>query len=192
MLSPDGRSYSYDTRANGFGRGEGAACVLVKRLADAVRDGDSIRAIIRNTAASHSGKTNGITMPSQAAQVQLLTRLHQEVGLDPKDTGYVEVSNSSAILVSMESDYKLVGTRNWNSGRVSTWIELSRGLLLNDVQGSNRCWIDCHRLRGIQIPSRSYLYWSTQVELWVSFRCKLRCHTPAHSLVATRREQVES
>ncbi|KAM0716204.1 hypothetical protein Q7P37_007649 [Cladosporium fusiforme] len=90
MLSPDGRSYSYDTRANGFGRGEGAACLLVKRLADAVKDGDSIRAIIRNTAASHSGRTNGITMPSQSAQVQLLTRLHQEVGLDPRDTGYVE------------------------------------------------------------------------------------------------------
>lgn len=101
MLSPDGKSYSYDTRANGFGRGEGAACLIVKRLADAVRDGDSIRAVVRNTAASHSGRTNGITMPSQSAQVQLLTRLHQEVGLDPRDTGYVEVSRSIMALIAV-------------------------------------------------------------------------------------------
>ncbi|KAL0938515.1 polyketide synthase [Colletotrichum truncatum] len=91
VLSSEGKCFSYDHRASGFGRGEGSACLVVKPLAAALADGDAIRAIIRNTAASHSGRiTGGITMPSQEAQEELARRVHREVGLDPKDTGFVE------------------------------------------------------------------------------------------------------
>jgi acyl transferase domain-containing protein len=89
-LSPDGKCYSYDIRGNGFGRGEGGACLILKRLDDAVAAGDAVHAVIRNTIGNHSGRTRGITMPSQPAQEDILLRVHTEVGLKPSDTPFVE------------------------------------------------------------------------------------------------------
>ncbi|PLB49064.1 polyketide synthase-like protein [Aspergillus steynii IBT 23096] len=89
-LSPDGRSYSYDHKAAGFGRGEGAACLLVKRLDDAISNGDPIHAVIRSSACNHSGRSEGITMPSRSAQERLLREVHAAVGLDPSETPVVE------------------------------------------------------------------------------------------------------
>ena len=90
-MSPEGKSFSYDAKASGFGRGEGGACLLIKRLDDAVRCGDPVHAIIRNTACNHSGRSEGITMPSRALQERLLQRVHKEAGLDPAETPVVEV-----------------------------------------------------------------------------------------------------
>ncbi|KAK1981742.1 thiolase-like protein [Colletotrichum cereale] len=66
-LSDHERSYSHDEKATGFGRGEGAACLLVKRLDDAIRDGDPIHALIRNSACNHGGRSEGTTMPNGLA-----------------------------------------------------------------------------------------------------------------------------
>jgi acyl transferase domain-containing protein len=59
FLSPDGKCYTFDSRANGYGRGEGVGVVILKRLKDAVRDNDSIRAVIRGTRSNQDGKTAG-------------------------------------------------------------------------------------------------------------------------------------
>lgn len=90
-LSPEGKSFSYDVKASGFGRGEGGACLLLKRLDDAIKSGDPIHAVILNTACNHGGRSDGITMPRRSAQESLLRRAHLEVGLDPADTPVVEV-----------------------------------------------------------------------------------------------------
>jgi acyl transferase domain-containing protein len=90
-LSLAGKCFSYDSKASGFGRGEGAGCIILKRLSDALADGDPIRAVIRNTAAGHSGKTDGISLPSRTAQADLLWKVHADVGLLPDDTVLVEV-----------------------------------------------------------------------------------------------------
>ncbi len=90
-LSVHGRSYSYDSKTSGFGRGEGAACMLIKPLADAIRDGDPVHAVIRNSACNHGGRSEGITMPNGVAHRELLQTVHQAVGLDPSDTPVVEV-----------------------------------------------------------------------------------------------------
>ncbi|KAK7917408.1 hypothetical protein PG985_011016 [Apiospora marii] len=89
-LSAEGRSFAYDVKAAGYGKGEGGGCVVVKPLRDALADGDPIRAVLRNAVCSHSGRTPGITMPSQAAQMALLRRVHTGVGLDPTDTTLAE------------------------------------------------------------------------------------------------------
>jgi len=69
FLSPDSRCFSFDDRANGYGRGEGFGVIVVKLLASALRDGDSIRAVIRSTASNQDGRTaTGITQPSSSAQ----------------------------------------------------------------------------------------------------------------------------
>ncbi|KAF2136192.1 uncharacterized protein K452DRAFT_302958 [Aplosporella prunicola CBS 121167] len=89
-LSAHGRSYSYDEKASGFGRGEGAACLLIKRVDDAIRDGDPIHAVIRSSACNHGGRSEGITMPNGIAHRKLLLAVHEAVGLSPSDTPVVE------------------------------------------------------------------------------------------------------
>ncbi|KAJ5609196.1 type I iterative polyketide synthase [Penicillium herquei] len=90
MLSPDGRCFSFDTRANGYGRGEGVATIIIKRLSDALADNDPIRAVIRETASNQDGKTDTITTPSGAAQVDLMRECYNRAGLDPRGTQYFE------------------------------------------------------------------------------------------------------
>ena len=82
---------SFDHRATGgFGRGEGVGCIILKRLDEAIRDGDKIRAVIRNSGINQDGKTVGITMPSSDAQVALARSVYHSAGLDPLETAYVE------------------------------------------------------------------------------------------------------
>lgn len=90
MLNGDGRSYSFDARGSGYGRGEGASVVLLKRLDDAVQAGDEVRAIIRNSATNQDGKTNGITLPSQEAQECLERSIYKMACLDPHEIPYIE------------------------------------------------------------------------------------------------------
>jgi hypothetical protein len=59
LLGPDGKCFAFDERANGYGRGEGVGVVVLKRLKDAIRDDNCIRAVIRGTRANHDGKTAG-------------------------------------------------------------------------------------------------------------------------------------
>ncbi|KAL6701443.1 putative polyketide synthase [Trichoderma pleuroticola] len=90
MLSPDGKSYAFDKRANGYGRGEGVATILIKRLSDALAANDPIRAVIRETALNQDGKTETITTPSGSAQETLMRECYRRAGLDPRGTQYFE------------------------------------------------------------------------------------------------------
>lgn len=90
FLSPDGRCYTFDDRANGYARGEGVGCILLKPLHDALRDGDTVRAVIRNTGVNQDGRTSGITLPSRQAQETLIQNVYDKAGLSPLDTSYVE------------------------------------------------------------------------------------------------------
>ncbi|KAE9577643.1 Reducing polyketide synthase PKS2 [Colletotrichum fructicola] len=90
LLADSGRSIAFDQRGTGFGRGEGCGIIILKPLDQAIRDNDSIRAVIRGTGINQDGKTPGITMPSGAAQEKLMKQVYRNAGLDPHDTGYVE------------------------------------------------------------------------------------------------------
>ncbi len=90
FLSKDGKSFTFDTRANGYGRGEGAGIVILKPLANAIRDNDTIRAIIRGTASNQDGKTPGITIPNPEAQTNCIKMAYADAGLSLGDTEYVE------------------------------------------------------------------------------------------------------
>ncbi|KAJ5920032.1 hypothetical protein N7516_010890 [Penicillium verrucosum] len=82
MLSPTGKSQMWDANANGYARGEGIAAVIMKRLSDAIRDGDHIECVIRETGCNQDGHTPGITMPSQEAQTKLIRDTYRRAGLD--------------------------------------------------------------------------------------------------------------
>ncbi|KAI2628548.1 lovastatin nonaketide synthase [Hypoxylon sp. NC1633] len=91
MLSKDGISHAFDDRANGYGRGEGIGALIVKRLSDAIRDGDTIRAVIRGSGVNVDGKTPSVTMPSSDAQAELIRATYKEAGLPLTETQYVEL-----------------------------------------------------------------------------------------------------
>lgn len=90
FLSPDGISYSFDKRANGYARGEGFGILILKSLSKAIRDGDTIRAVVRATGSNQDGRTPGITQPSMAAQEALIRETYQAAGLDMGKTAFVE------------------------------------------------------------------------------------------------------
>lgn len=90
VLGPDGRSYSFDHRANGYGRGEGFGAVVLKRVSDAIRDGDVIRAVIRNSSTNQDGRSPGITQPTRAGQAALIRHVYDRANLDPALTRFAE------------------------------------------------------------------------------------------------------
>lgn len=98
MLAGDGRSKTFDSRADGFGRGEGCGVVVLKRLSDAQRDNDRILAVIRGSAVNQDGRTNGLTAPNGLAQQRLLRRALQDSGVSPSDIGYFETHGTGTAL----------------------------------------------------------------------------------------------
>ncbi|KAI3326206.1 polyketide synthase [Xylariaceae sp. AK1471] len=90
VLNPDGVSYSFDERANGYGRSEGIGAVVLKRMSDALRDGDIIRAVIRNSGCNHDGHSPGLTAPAKESQAELMRKTYAQAGLDPSATRFFE------------------------------------------------------------------------------------------------------
>jgi acyl transferase domain-containing protein/NADPH:quinone reductase-like Zn-dependent oxidoreductase/SAM-dependent methyltransferase/acyl carrier protein len=90
MLSPDGKCQAFDAGANGFVRGEGAGMVLLKRLSDAIADGDPIQGVIISSALNQDGHTNGISLPSGEAQAKLVSEACEYAQINPLEIGYVE------------------------------------------------------------------------------------------------------
>ncbi|KAL7805464.1 polyketide synthase [Trichoderma aethiopicum] len=90
FLSPDGKCFTFDSRANGYGRGEGIGVVVMKRLLDAIRDNDTIHAVLRASCVNQDGRTKGITFPSGDAQVANIRAVYDSAGLDFGQTGYIE------------------------------------------------------------------------------------------------------
>ncbi|WP_190076306.1 type I polyketide synthase [Streptomyces morookaense] len=90
-LSPDGRCFTFDARANGYVRGEGGGIVVLKPLAQAVADGDRIHCVIRGSAVNNDGGGDGLTVPLQSGQEQVLRLAYERAGVDPAHVGYVEL-----------------------------------------------------------------------------------------------------
>ncbi|KAI8628763.1 polyketide synthase [Xylariaceae sp. FL1651] len=90
VLGPDGICRSFDEKGNGYGRGEGFGVIVLKRVSDCIRDGDTIRAVIRNSGSNQDGRSPGITQPTKAAQMDLIQRVYSQAGLDMSLTRFFE------------------------------------------------------------------------------------------------------
>lgn len=88
--APDGRSKTFDMAADGYGRGEGAAVVVLKRLTDATRDGNRVLAVVRGGAVAHDGNTVGIMSPNGAAQADLFRLACESADIEPTSVGFIE------------------------------------------------------------------------------------------------------
>jgi acyl transferase domain-containing protein/enoyl-CoA hydratase/carnithine racemase/acyl carrier protein len=98
MLSTDGRCYTFDQRANGFVPGEAVGVVVLKRLADARRDGDPIVGVIEGWGINQDGKTNGITAPNPESQTRLQQEVYERFQIDPAGITLVEAHGTGTKL----------------------------------------------------------------------------------------------
>ncbi|OBA76806.1 polyketide synthase [Mycobacterium sp. 1554424.7] len=98
MLAPDGRCKTFDAAADGYVRGEGCGVVVIKRLEDAIRDGDRIRAVIRGSAVNQDGASGGLTVPNGVAQQRVIAEALQCAGVAPGDVGYLEAHGTGTSL----------------------------------------------------------------------------------------------
>ncbi len=98
MLSSDGRCRPFDADANGYVRGEGCGIVLLKRLTDAVRDGDTVLAVVRGAAVNQDGRTSGITAPNSQSQQEVIRAALAQGGLTPEQVSYIEAHGTGTPL----------------------------------------------------------------------------------------------
>ncbi|MFJ6081363.1 SDR family oxidoreductase [Streptomyces sp. NPDC092369] len=97
-LSPTGRSRAFDSSADGIALGEGVACVVLKRLADAERDGDRIYGVVKGVGSSSDGRSLGLTAPRPEGQRAALQRAYRNAGVSPAEVGLVEAHGTGTVV----------------------------------------------------------------------------------------------
>ncbi len=97
-LSPTGKCRPFDSAADGIALGEGVGCVVLKRLADAERDGDRVYAVIKGVAGSSDGRSLGLTAPRPEGQRRALDRAYRVAGISPAEVGLVEAHGTGTVV----------------------------------------------------------------------------------------------
>ncbi|HEX6347096.1 SDR family NAD(P)-dependent oxidoreductase [Umezawaea sp.] len=97
-LSPTGRCATFDSSADGIALGEGVACVVLKRLADAERDGDRVYAVIKGVGSASDGRSLGLTAPRPEGQRNALERAYRNAGISPSEVGLVEAHGTGTVV----------------------------------------------------------------------------------------------
>jgi acyl transferase domain-containing protein/acyl carrier protein len=98
MLALDGRCKTFDAAADGYVRGEGCGVVVLKRVSDALADGDRILALLRGSAVNQDGRSSGLTAPNGVAQEKLLRAALAAAGVEPGQVDYVEAHGTGTAL----------------------------------------------------------------------------------------------
>lgn len=115
MLAPDGRCKTFDQAADGYVRSEGCAVVVLKRLQDAIEEGDRILAVVRGSAVNHDGRSAGLTAPSSRAQSALLREAYRNAGVAVEEVGMIEAHGTGTSLgdpIEMEALGEVFGSRS--------------------------------------------------------------------------------
>ncbi len=118
-ISPDGRCKTFDASANGYVRSEGCGAMLVKRLSDAMQDGDRVLAVIKGSAVNQDGKSSGLAAPNGRAQEQVIKAALADAQLSPDDIGYIEAHGTGTSLgdpIELEALGNVYGkSRTWKN-----------------------------------------------------------------------------
>ncbi len=98
FLSPDGKCYAFDSRANGYIRSEGAGVIIIKPLSRALEDGDLVYATIRGSGVNQDGATKGISVPSGTAQQEMIEMAYKDAGVDTRKVKYIEAHGTGTFV----------------------------------------------------------------------------------------------
>jgi myxalamid-type polyketide synthase MxaC len=113
-LSPSGRCKTFDAAADGMVRGDGCGAVVLKRLRDAMADGDTVMAVVQGSATNHDGRSSGLTVPSAVAQEAVIRQALKNAGMPAHDVGYVEAHGTGTPLgdpIEVQSTAAVYGHR---------------------------------------------------------------------------------
>ncbi len=115
MMAPDGRCKTFDASADGYGRGEGCGVVILKRLSDAMKDGDEILGVIYGSAVNQDGRSNGLTAPNGLSQQEVIRAALTDAGIDVNQLDYIEAHGTGTILgdpIEMSSISNVLDSRS--------------------------------------------------------------------------------
>jgi acyl transferase domain-containing protein/acyl carrier protein len=98
MHAPDGRCKTFDASADGFGRGEGCGVVVLKRLSQALAEGDTILGVVRGSMVNQDGRSSGFSAPNGPSQQQVIRQAHARAGVQPAQVGYIEAHGTGTAL----------------------------------------------------------------------------------------------
>ncbi len=132
MLAPDGRCKTFDAGADGYVRSEGCGVVVLKRLSDAVRDGDSVLAVVRGSAVNQDGPSSGQTVPSGPAQQAVVRSALAAARLEPSEIDYIEAHGTGTALgdpIELGALHQVFGERNGSAPLVLGSVKTNVGHL---------------------------------------------------------------
>ncbi|BBX45814.1 hypothetical protein GCM10009641_72270 [Mycobacterium cookii] len=136
MLAPDGQCKTFDAAANGYVRSEGCGVVVLKRLSDAVRDGDSILALVRGSAVNQDGPSSGQTVPSGPAQQAVLRAALASARVQPSEIDYIEAHGTGTALgdpIELDALSAVFGERDQSAPLVLGSVKTNMGHLENSA-----------------------------------------------------------
>ena len=136
MLAPDGRCKTFDATANGYVRSEGCGVVVLKRLSDAVRDGDRVQALVRGSAVNQDGPSSGQTVPSGPAQQAVLRAALASARLEPAEIDYIEAHGTGTALgdpIELDALSAVFGQRDDSAPLVLGSVKTNLGHLENSA-----------------------------------------------------------
>ncbi len=134
MLAPDGQCKTFDATANGYVRSEGCGVVVLKRLSDAVRDGDSVLALVRGSAVNQDGPSSGQTVPSGPAQQAVLRAALASARVQPSEIDYIEAHGTGTALgdpIELDALSAVFGEREQSAPLVLGSVKTNLGHLEN-------------------------------------------------------------
>ncbi len=117
LSAPDGRCKPFSSEADGIGRGEGVGVVVLRRLEDALADGQQVYAVIRGTAVNQDGRSNGITAPNRWSQQEVLAGAYHRAGIEPGDVTFTEGHGTGTELGDMIEVKALGGLHGSRTGK---------------------------------------------------------------------------
>src|SRR4051794_18398126 len=132
MLAPDGHCKTFDATADGYVRSEGAGVVVLKRLSDALRDGDSVLAVVRGSAVNQDGASSGQTVPNGPAQQAVLRQALAAARLQPSHIDYVEAHGTGTALgdpIELDALSQVFSERNGSAPLVLGSVKTNLGHL---------------------------------------------------------------
>jgi acyl transferase domain-containing protein/NAD(P)H-dependent flavin oxidoreductase YrpB (nitropropane dioxygenase family) len=190
-LSPTGRSRPFDASADGIALGEGVGCLVLKRLADAERDGDRVYAVVKGVGSASDGRSLGLTAPRPEGQRSALERAYRSAGIGPAEVGLVEAHGTGTVvgdrteLATLSEVFAEAGAAPGSCALGSVKSQIGHTKCAAGVAGLIKASLALHT--GVKPPT---LHLDRPNQAWQADRSPFAFHGEARPWVAPADERV--